>query len=258
MDISTNTNSYEGPSSNVAHEDAAAAYLHDASTGFVHAPAASGAWDAIIGSQQLQRATAKERESVLDATNKYEGSKVTWQHRRQAEEAGAHYLPFSALDLDCSPGADAAAQAECMLSRAVNRYESATAGAAAGGVDQQQQAGSEHHDMLPSTRSAEPAHGSASNRIAAAKLEQRVYFKNPCNNPASQVQYKNRQRQQQGDRRYYKNPANAPTALDTLLPTAVKVSMLNVDLCPTGHQLSNCCVHGSTPVMACLENSFSK
>jgi hypothetical protein len=226
MDISSSTNSYEGPGSNSAAEEAAAAYLHVASTGYLHATAGV-VWDAVTGSQQVQQPTKKEPESVLDLTNKYEGSQITWQYRRQAEEAGAHYLPITALDLDCSPGADAAAQAECMLSRAVNKYEAGTPGTVAGGVDHDQLPVSDQGpDALPSASAGPAGVSTSSSHLTTLVAEQRAYFKNPCNSPASQVQYKNIQRQQQVHRRYYKNPANAPATLDTLLPTTVKVSTL--------------------------------
>lgn len=205
----------------MATEEAAAAYLPVVSTGYVHAPV-GGAWDAVTGSQQVPQPTEKERESVLDLTNKYEGRHVTWQYRRQAEEAGAHNLPISALDLDCSPGADAAAQAECSLSRTVNRYETRLPGTAAGGVDPDQLA-HQGPDELPSASAGPAGVSTSSSPVTILVAGQRAYFKNPYNSPASQVQYKNIQRQQQVHRRYYKNPANAPAMLDTLLPTAVKV-----------------------------------
>lgn len=211
--ISASTNSYEDfdEAADAAAVAEAAAKSMRASTGAVHP------WDVPAAQQQLQELTAKERESVLARTNKYEGVQaLSWQYRRQAEEAGARYLDISLLDLDCSPAGlrkDPHAAQECACSKAVNRYESMQPGTAA----------LAHADTAISSKA-----GASSNRVnnAAHAVNSaealRKYYKNPCNSPTGREQYKNPQNQP-AQRKYYKNPANAPATLEVLLPSTVKV-----------------------------------
>lgn len=218
-DISASTNAYEGSKAGAADAAAAAAeaaaFLTAASTGMAHA-----SWDAVIGSHHQQDAASSQhgREQLLHLTNSYEGVEVaSWQHRCQAEEAGAHYLDVSTLDLDCSPAAvsrDPHARMECRRSRAVNKYEE-------GGPLSSQQ---------PDPAATAAAAGAVDAAVAAAALAAasadtgvelgRSYYKTACNSPAVHELYKSPhgQQQRESSRKHYKNPANAPTPLEVLLP----------------------------------------
>lgn len=221
--IGASTNAYEDIASWAGDASAeAAAYLTAAPVLASH-----GTWDALVGGsgdwQELRQPTQKERESVLGLTNGYEGVRtLSWQYKRQAEEAAAHYLDISVLDLDCRPAAvlqDAHTRQECMRSKAVNRYESRSAQPAASSADEQQPAG-----PVAVQAAAEPQQG-VSRVLSTEAAGRRQYFKNPCNSPDGRRQYKN-PRNQQPPRYYCKIPANAPAKLEVLLPQAVKVSTL--------------------------------
>lgn len=222
QDIAPYTNVYESSTaSSPAVVAEAAAYLTSRAAGAGHV----AAWDAVLGSLHVPDLTEQGQLDVLGRTNQYEGVQtVAWQRKRQAEEAGSHYLDISALDLECSlaaVGGDASTNRECRRSQAVNRYErdmrqplvmsepdSSTAGA--GDVT----ASSATAD-LPTLQEVTGMKSLTRPLVAG----QRYYYKNPCNSPEVHRQYKNpHNSNQQSRRRYYKNPqANAPAAFEALL-----------------------------------------
>lgn len=236
--ISASSNAYKDAASWAGDASAeAAAYLTAAPQAVL---ASHGTWDALVGGsdwQELRQPTEKERESVLGLTNGYEGVRtLSWQYKRQAEEAAAHYLDISVLDLDCSPAAvmqDPYARQECMRSKAVNRYESRSTW-----PDEQQPEGPEAVQVA-----AEPQQA-ASRVISTASVGHcteaarcRQYFKNPCNSPEGRRQYKN-PCNQQPPLYYYKNPANAPAKLEALLPQTLKVNSRTRQELPGQYALS--------------------
>jgi hypothetical protein len=221
--------------------------------------ASHGGWDALVGGsewqQELRQPTEKERESVLGLTNGYEGVRaLSRQYKRQAEEAAAHYLDVSVLDLDCSPAAvlqDPHTLQECMRSKAVNRYESRPAqpAGAASADEQQEPAGPE---TVQDAAAEEPQQAVSrvlstasvgSHRTETAAARSRQYFKNPCNSPDARRQYKN-PRNQQPQRLYYKNPANTPASLEALLPQAAKVRHAST------HAVSRSCLRSSSHTLS--------
>lgn len=235
MDAADLTNAYEhtqgladsstDEAADQAAQAEAAAYLSSNMAGQVHA----AAWDALIRSSNLQESAEAEWEAVQDQTNSYEGVDASaWQYKRQAEEAGAHYLDVAALDLDCSPAAasqDASTHSECVRSRGVNRYEAGRPDAAADSkTEHPAQGQSAGTPAAVADHTSAVATSTAWRAVAAHKVEaRRQYYKCPCNSPAAHRQYKN----PQGNHvrvQYYKNPANAPAPLDLLLPQPKQVS----------------------------------
>jgi len=235
MDVAESANAYEhtkgladsntdGAASHAAEAEAAA-YLSSNMAGQVHA----AAWDALIRSSNLQESADAEWEAVHDQTNSYEGVDASsWHYKRQAEQAGAHYLDVAALDLDCSPAAasqDTSTYSECVRSKAVNRCEARKPDAAADNTKEHPAEGqSAGTSAAVADHPSAVATSTAWRAEAARRVEaRRQYYKCPCNSPAAHRQYKT-PKGHHVRAQYYKNPANAPAPLDLLLPQPKQVS----------------------------------
>lgn len=204
----------------------------EAAAFFTSSEAASrsgSSWDALLGAHGLTEGGEQQQREELaaaHATNQYEGVQASsWQYRRQAEEAAAHYLDVSLLDLDCSEAAvqrDAHAHAECRRSRAVNRYEAGAADALAATAAAEEDEHDEHTPEAAGARAAvlPPQCGSSSSSLSSCSSTsaeaRRLYFKNPCNSPLARGHFKNRSNHPM-HRLHFKNPANAPASLAALL-----------------------------------------